>query len=216
MIVSPNKKFVFVHNPKTAGTSIEQVLEPYSNYYNRSVLEILRFRLNKYGILKNWKYMHYHKHLRADEALEFISRESWNSMFTFGFVRNPFDRQVSIYLYKKRTNTVMSHDLIAKLKDFKAYVHALVNEPELQRNRYVYQKNYFTDNNNNQIVNFVGKYENLSKDIDKISKAIGIKIDLPWELKSNRMHYREYYDEETRKIMEEYVKPDLDAYDYDF
>ncbi len=216
MIVSPKQRFVFVHNPKTAGTSIQQALTPYSNIVQRSIYQKMRFRLTRKSVFPDWRYRHYHKHMKASEAMRLIPEKVWDSFFTFGFVRNPFDRQVSLYLYTQRTSTTKSHKVVSKLDSFKEYVYALINEPLFQENRTVFQKTYFTDENGNTMVNFIGRYENLLKDIQFIERKIGILIDLPWELKSDRKPYRAYYDNETRRLVEEYVRPDLDEFDYDF
>lgn len=217
MIVSNEKKFIFVHNPKTAGTSMESALSAYGNAFNRSNYQKIRFLMTRKNILPSWKYRHYHKHMKAFEARRFFSDQEWNSLFKFGFVRNPYDRMVSLYLFAKRHTSTRSHDLVSKMDTFQKFADSLISEERFQENREIFQKTYFQDEGREKfIVDFIGRFENINEDFPKILETIGISVKLGWELRSDRKDYREYYDSRTRKLIESYCEPDLDEFKYTF
>ena len=54
-------------------------------------------------------------------------------------------------------------------------------------------------------MDFIGRFENRTQDLEYISKKIGIKIDTNVKARSHqsKKHYTEYYNDETRKIVAE-------------
>jgi hypothetical protein len=91
MPISHSKKFIFVHIPKCAGTSVHHVLSRCSSDYvlvgAASLSERIRFG-------EAW--LHHATGIRIRRAL---SAEQWNTYFKFTIVRNPWDRLVSLYHY---------------------------------------------------------------------------------------------------------------------
>ncbi len=74
------------------------------------------------------------------------------------------------------------------------------------------------DENNNYFVNFVGKFENLEEDFQKILNLIGFNdIKHDFEIKkNNRNHdsYKKYYDQKTLDIVNEIYKKDFELFGY--
>lgn len=87
MLISHKEKFCFLHNPKCAGTTIRSSLARYcENNYYWMFEEIGDHRIDK-------------AHMRA-ELFERIFQEDYSKVltyFTFGIVRNPYDRAVSAF-----------------------------------------------------------------------------------------------------------------------
>ena len=78
------------------------------------------------------------------------------------------------------------------------------------------QMDWITDESGKVIVSFIGKFEQFSTDFDKICSYINISASLPHLKKSNRTHYKDYYNEESKKIIEIYFEKDINYFEYRF
>ena len=66
-------------------------------------------------------------------------------------------------------------------------------------------------------VDFIGRFENLNDDYQKVLHNIGSdSLPLPHIHKSNRERYRNYYTEETKEIVGEFYKKDIEEFGYEF
>lgn len=88
------KKFIFAAFNKTGGTSIESALRQYQSRYARFKLKIKR----------NFLYPDNNqlKHLPPAYIKKLTGEHIWNSYFTFAFVRNPYNRIVSLYFFHRK------------------------------------------------------------------------------------------------------------------
>ena len=83
-MISYDKKFIFIHINKTAGSSIEQALNSYGE--KRIVPKNnTDFKMSKQS--QHFNYKEYREFLGAD----------YDDYFKFTVIRNPFDRIVSYY-----------------------------------------------------------------------------------------------------------------------
>src|SRR6059058_1959617 len=93
-MISFQKRFLFVHIPKTAGNSIQSILRNYSED------QIVALRSEQDGIerfgLRNPNYK-IRKHSTLAEYRMALGDEQFRSLYKFACVRNPWDRMVSYY-----------------------------------------------------------------------------------------------------------------------
>jgi Sulfotransferase family len=128
MIVSHKHKFIFIKTKKTAGTAIEaalselcgpqDVITPFreeseqdrkglspQNYRIEHPLKPKRSFLRKL-LMRPERYYHqsvgFYEHMPAWRVRAYVGEEVWRSYFKFAFDRNPWERQVSWYLYKTK------------------------------------------------------------------------------------------------------------------
>jgi chondroitin 4-sulfotransferase 11 len=180
--------FIFIHINKTGGTSIERALD-------------LPF-----------------KHYTALEKIEEIGRAKWNSKYTFCIVRNPWDKVISHYHYRLQTNQI---NLWEKPVDFSEWTKLSYGQQNPlyydKPKMFMPQSDWITDENGTILVNFIGKFENLQGDFDKICERLKRKKTiLPHIKSSSRANYREYYDEETAEIVENWFRKDIENFGYKF
>ena len=71
-------------------------------------------------------------------------------------------------------------------------------------------------------VDFIGRFESLDDDWRLLCDVIGVKLSLPHEMvgpvdvSELRGRYRDYYDEETRRLVARRYERDIDAFGYEF
>ena len=93
-VINSSYGFVFVHVPKTAGTSVSRYLARYNSYCDLEIggtafgEEIQSAYRRKFGLSK---------HSPAFSIKAVMGDVSWNRAISFAFVRNPYSRFVSTY-----------------------------------------------------------------------------------------------------------------------
>lgn len=182
MPVSFKKKIIYIHTPRTGGYSVTKAL-------NLAGCEM--------DALTD-------KHMDVHRMKTIIPK--WDEYFKFSFVRNPYDRLISIYFH--RTQNIKTSRYL-KYKNF----HAFIKNYKKHLWELMPQCDKFDDS-----MDFIGRFENFEEDYQKVCDLAKIKNCLLERKinKSSHKHYREYYTSKTQKIVEKIYKKDLEAYHYAF
>lgn len=203
MLLSHHRRFIFIHNYKVAGTSIREALAP----YRLSKWERLQ---KKVGWQTRQSFDATHNHLKAAEVKKLIGKATFEAYFTFGFVRNPWDWQVSLYRYALKNKNHKQHQLISGMSGFEEYLHwRVANDVHLQ-------KDFFYDLSGECLMRFIGKFETLTTDFGYICRQIGIQASLPHRNKSRDEHaYLQQYTPETINLVAQYYQEDCQTFGYE-
>lgn len=218
MLISYRNKFIFIHNYKVAGSSIKLALAKYAlnsptkYHWINQVCEPFQlgrtvnyYAANKISSIKNIPF-----HGTARKIKSMVGEERWNNYFTFGFVRNPWDWEVSIYHYILLRPKHFQYATVKSLGNFDNYIRW-----RLDKNKHT-QVSFFCDDDGNLIVDYIAKYESLEKEFDTICNVLNIKASLPHINKSNHKNYRSYYSKETQQLVEQLHKKDIEQFNYQF
>ena len=220
-MISDKYKYIFLHTPKCGGSSIEQVLLqieealPSEKFSSLHWVDHLECRIkNKFVLGKNLKFIS-HKGLEKesfscqhfamqDYILNFPSQQK--DFFKFTFVRNPWDKAVSEWKYFLKVDPDYNFTFQESLHAH-YYVWHLYPWEEHNWEQFKYAEG----------CDFVGRFENLQQDFNTVCDKIGIsRQQLPHTNKSQRKHYTEYYDDETREIVAEKFAKDIEHFGYKF
>jgi hypothetical protein len=195
MIICDAYKFIFLGSQKTGTTSIRSALYNISQNYIRKI---------GFG-----------PHIPAVLLREEAGQEKWNKYFKFAFVRNPWDREVSYFCFKKPNNS--KKYIKNKNESFLKFVNTYVDSACWK---------FVCDNNYNQIVDFVGRFENLQNDFDKVCDVIKIsrrKLPLKLQTRKNNIHYSAFYKNLDGNLNEELIEAvrnkwakDIEIFNYEF
>ena len=177
-MISHAHRCLFVHIPKTAGQSIEAYFMQHLGLpeSERDALLLSRNRQPHLGPPRL-------SHLKAREYLTcgHVTPEQFQGYYKFSFVRNPWDRLVSFYKYRGHAHRY----------DFKTFVFKHMPEPGWT-NDYCHvtpQYDFLYDEDGHCLVDFVGRYENLQVDFDRVCQAVGLPVGtLPHANKSLQQH----------------------------
>jgi hypothetical protein len=212
MIISTKHKFIFIHIPKTGGTSIKKALAP---FYNRKrELEKVPRGLQKPGIIGR-------KHSPALLLRQAVGATVWKAYFTFAFVRNPWDWFVSAYHFMRKNGRDPRQPEVLK-RSFEDFVPWFINlEPPLEQFEKPAILNgqhwYVMNKRCKYMINFIGKLETFQEDFSKVCKRIGISPQkLGKHNATNRAIYKNYYNEKNKELIAKFFKKDIELFNYKF
>ncbi|MFC1688858.1 sulfotransferase family 2 domain-containing protein [Pseudomonadota bacterium] len=219
---------LYVHVPKTGGQSVEQFfIDRLGLDWDKDRGDLL-IRRNENRACGTEKLAH----LSATEYVEcgHVSQAEYSGFFKFSFVRNPWSRILSEYRYRN-----YFHHL-----SFRDFVLNKLPKPGWDDDyRHVMpQYEMLHDSDGNLLVDYVGRFETLQDDFDRICEQLKIPDSrLPHRNKSdkksrdlkrtvrnllfmngeNRKRSRaDFYDDETREAVAEYYQKDIETFGYSF
>ena len=240
LIISHKHKYIYIHPPKTGGTSIQVFFQRAQinksdllgadliGDWNLSSTEAVKeLQVHKIAVDKDIK-----AHSRAKELKKIFKQKGWdwNSYTKIATVRNPFDLYVSRYFYGLEERNDKDLNWVQQSRnatDFNDFIMQRFHKNNMKHFRAFYSaKSFLTERDESTgedvlLVDHIIKFENLQEDFAKCIKKIQPDYNEPIELehlnKSNRGHYRNYYNDVTRKICEEYTYPfDFEIGNYTF
>lgn len=194
----------FIHIPKNGGLTIRRVLG--DGFYVRS-------SMGETG--------------RATLYRQYLGEQCWNQAFKFCFVRNPYDRAVSIWRFLCDGYEASLHRNFGRSSGgsygygrdltFREFLEGFP-EPNLwERWHMTTQSFHVTDDSGRLMVDFVGRLEKLQQDFDTVCDQIGMRrVQLPHENRTEHEHYTRYYDAETRRLAEQRYGEDIERFNYCF
>jgi len=184
-----NGKFVFIHINKTGGTSVAKAI----------------------GLPRK-------RHLHVKEVISIIGEKEFNKAFVFCVVRNPWDKVVSHYNYRVKTNQTNMADNHISFKEWVKQTYGDNKNPFYYDNPKMFatQSNWLKDSNGIIRVNNILKFESLNNDFQNIAKSLGIQNKLPHLNATKKEHYTKYYDKETVEIVRNWFNEDIERFNYDF
>jgi hypothetical protein len=164
MVICHNKKCIYIHIPKTAGTSVEQFLRD----HGRNGLE--------YHGVRGGRSMH---HFTAFD----LKRENpsiFNIYYKFSIIRNPYDRLLSEYYwtpipgigYKSRQTKADFITYVSKVVNQKLFYDNIFNDHFIPQYLFIY-------NGKNSLVDQLFRYEDLDWTVDYLKKKLDININFP-------------------------------------
>jgi len=209
MVISHRKKFIFVHNYKVAGTSLRRSLRKYDD---KSPLKSpLQSKLPLlFGIYPRIYSNNYPTHITTAELKEQLPLEIFESYYKFGFVRNPWDWQVSLYSFMCKNEKHFQHELAKSMSGFEEYIHWRVNE-EVRL-----QRRFFYDEDGNCLVDHIGKIENLADELGFLSNKLNLNLRLHHLNKSRDDNkYKKMYTKETLDMVTNAFKEDIETFGYE-
>lgn len=161
MIISVEKKFIFVANLKAASTSIESALRPHGD------IVVRRSELGKHlsfsGIENRFKWL-----------FDVIGK---NDFFKFGVIRDPLDYSVSLFKSHRDKKFLEIPDLYAGDMNFDDFLETWVPK---NRGQFQPQTIRFKDRSGSFALDYLVLYENLSTEFPRVMNKIGISdIKLP-------------------------------------
>lgn len=202
-----HRNSVFIWIPKTAGTSVYEMLGSPPLLKTR---HLIRTRFANKGLV-SFGHVDYGLLLRDG----YVSAEFDRTAYKFAFCRNPYARMVSLYFYSQRVGRLSAEisflDFCRQLADHPCEPVGLYNSDGLsQCNPQCRWLEGFG-------VDFVGRVESLQTDLSVALKELGgeLNAEVPQLNSTTHREYQNYYCSESRALVEHLYEDDFAAFGYE-
>ena len=182
MIICHEHKFIFVHVPRTGGHSVREMWKQYEHPHRKV------------------KY-----HARLNEGIKrFADGRNVNDYFSFGFIRNPWERVYSLFC--KHVNK-------SPVDTSRGFKHWMFDKTRTDSQRHKQPAMFFLQN-----ADYIAKYENFEEEWDIIFEKIGIPREpLPHKFKfKDDKSYQDLYDDDMRAFIVKHHQQDINRGSYIF
>jgi hypothetical protein len=205
-MISREHECIFVHIPRCAGSSIEDVIWPGERREEDLWMGFVDPHHNRHqtGGLQ---------HLLAAQIRAEVGADRFHSYFRFAVVRNPFDRAVSQFSYMRGRPDLRAFVGMAEDTSFTRYLGLIGARRHVQ---WEPQCSFIYDGDGSSLVDFVARFETLEADMAEVFARLGIDASLPHRNATDRPPYRELHTAETRSLVEEMYGEDLDRLGYGY
>lgn len=211
MIVSHEHKFIFVKTRKTAGTSVEVFLEPLCGEQDVVTPVSPAYQDAETATHRPRNYEGFRNHAPASVIRDLVGDDAWNGYYRFSIERNPWDKMVSMYWWRK---------FQYRIEDgFAEFCRIAVRSPN---NVYTCPSDYhFYTIDGELCVDRVIQFESLLDDFSSVCEHLGLgSVDaLPrakGKIRKAKRHYSVYYDDELRDLVAERFRNEIDLFGYEF
>lgn len=148
----------------------------------------------------------------------------FENCFTFGFVRNPYDRLVSAFHYLRSNKTSVRDGEFgrravggyADFRDFAASLrHGATRRRTLGWLHFLPQAYYLCDRKGKVLVDYVGRTETFADDLDRINETTGLGLQNNRDRAVPRDNWRSFYTAETARYVEDIYAEDFDIFGFE-
>ncbi len=215
MILSPGRRFIFVHIPKTGGTALTLALENRAMKDDILIGDTPKARARK-GRLAGVKAAgRLWKHSTLADITGLVSAEDLAEFYTLTLVRNPWDRMVSYYHWLRQQGFAHPAVGLAKSHDFSGFL----NHPQTQTSIRLWPYTaYMRDIAGVERASLYARLEHLEADLAPFEAHLGFRVTpLPQVNESARMRdWRGYYSDADAALVADLCGADVARFGYRF
>jgi hypothetical protein len=201
-MISHELKCIFIHIPRTAGSSIERSL-----------------------IGRDWWSIdNKTKHLTASQAKKIYS-EYWNDYFKFSFIRNPYSRMLSMarfseeyYGCKRPGSGIITSKHINGYKKLFGDPILVEHDSRFYKREEVlngkHKENCVYSNILDESIDFTGRFETLEVDFKNICSILGLNKDKLYTQRDRKIHRSITLSLDAKDMINELYSEDFLKYNY--
>lgn len=215
MIYSPKHGYIFIHIPKTGGTSMALALEGRAakdDIMLGDTPKALRRRGRVRDVASAGRLW---KHSTLHDIAGLVTPEQIAAAKVFTMVRNPWDRIVSYYHWLQVQNFHHEAVRLAKTRGFSEFLNHAHTQATFKANPY---GRYVTGADGVEHCALFVRLEHLDEDMVRLEELLGLKLGpLPHENASERgQAYQGYYSLSDRQVVAHVAAQDIARFGYSF
>jgi hypothetical protein len=214
VILSRGRRYLFIHAPKTGGTSMALALEARAmkdDIMSGDTPKARRRRKRLEGVQAAGRLW---KHATLADLDGLVRADELEDLFIFTLVRNPWDRMVSYYHWLKGQNFAHPSVALAKGLTFEAFVAAPLIAQSFAA---APAASYVTDAQGVERADLFIRLEHLAEDLAPLETHLGLTLDVPHVNRSTRFaDFRDSYSEVSRDQVAQICAEDIARFGYRF
>lgn len=154
-------------------------------------------------------------HLTVEELQQFLGTQVFEQAIKIAVIRNPYDRVVSQYYHRVKTN---QNNLYKNPIGLNKWVEKVYQPPyddnyrTSQQKMFIPQYNWLIDKQNNFLVDHLFRFEQLEDDFSSFCKKYDLTLNLMWENKTKVKD--EELNLDSVRIINEYFEDDFRIFKY--
>lgn len=201
MVISKSNKFLFISVPKTGSSTLRRLLSGHQSV-----------KKTHKASKKNFIHSTCQQLIEDNEINE-------KEYFKFAFVRNPWDRALSEYLFhKKRKGCRCGQKFFAKnFSSFKSFLRkgGVFRCGYSAHGKQQYE--FLVNKQNKIIVDFIGRFDCFEEDLKQVFNILNIKIPntIPRANQTRRIRpLNKYYCKETVELVKNMYEKDIELFNF--
>jgi hypothetical protein len=214
MILSRGRGYLFIHAPKTGGTSMALALE--ARAMKEDIMlgdtpKAIKRRKRLDGVQAAGRLW---KHATLADLDGVVHAEELDDLLIFTMVRNPWDRMVSYYHWLQQQKFEHFAVETATRLDFAAFVAEPAIAQSFAHSPFA---SYVTDAKGDERADLFVRLEHLSEDILPLEAHLGFELKVPHVNQSARTQdYRQSYTDRSREHVAQMCAADIARFNYRF
>jgi len=214
MILSRGRRFLFIHIPKTGGTSMALALEARAMKDGLMLGDTPKAQQRRHRLAGAPARGRLWKHSTVADLDGVVSADELDTLFCFTLVRNPWARVVSYYHWLQAQSFDHVAVTLAQTLSFDAFVRHNAIQSSLQLSP---ARHYMTDARGIERCNLHIRLEHLAEDICALQDHLGFALDVPRVNASDRpADWRNAYNDGSAAIVARVCAEDIQRFGYGF
>lgn len=214
MIVSRERGYIFVHIPKTGGTSIALALEDRAMADDILIGDTPKAKRRKNRLKGVETDGRLWKHATLSDAHGLITADEMVEMFCVTLVRNPWDRIVSYYHWLQEQSFDHPAVMLSKQLGFSDFIDHPSTEAALRAAPY---SSYMRDPDGIERADHYIRLEHLQADLEPFEAHLGFSLAMPHVNRSQRdQDFRSFYSDTDANRIADVCAEDIARFGYNF
>ncbi|UWR23200.1 sulfotransferase family protein [Sulfitobacter sp. S190] len=214
MILSRGRRYLFIHMPKTGGTSMALALEARAMKDCIMLGDTPKARNRRHKVKDVQTRGRLWKHATLADLDGLVRPEELPDLFVFTMVRNPWARMLSYYHWLRGQSFAHNAVGLARRLTFAQFVDAAEIRQSFAASP---ARSYVTDAQGRERCDLFIRLEHFARDVAPLEAHLGFELALPQSNRSGAPRdYRAAYDPVTRETVAQVCAEDIARFGYRF